>query len=246
MINTMEIYRQKETYRRELLKHVFYMDVAGIQALLDMQNPFGDFDFTYGITQVREVVDKDMMMKEPMPGKMTIEDVIHYTYMCTSKWCHLESSMEALGEIIVYLWNAGFRIRMPVTISFIAFTDIPLTSIRNLDELFSSSTFLDTYLKHWYPTQEDLDTLMSLEVVSDHLDMFLESIVDGRFNANDKGQLRNGMLPWSDVYRQVLEAGANPSSALKRKHEDFLRRYPTIEEEGDIFETHRLKRPRIA
>lgn len=247
----MEVYRQKETYRREILKHIYYMDVEGIQGVLQLQNPYGHFNFTFGVNQVREMFDKEMMMKDVYSGKFTVEDVIHCAYVHATKWCNMEAANEALGEITVNLWNAGMSIKSALSVGFIASTEIPLHNIQRLDELFATSIHVSEYLKHWYPTQDDLDTLLQLNKVTEDLDQFLWAVVKGRFIKNENKEYRTGVLSWNSVITQILQAGANPNATFGNKttKELYLAaagRGTKVDDDIEAFKMLPNKRPRIA
>ena len=245
----MEIYRQKETYRRELLKHIFYTDIEGVQAVLQLQNPYGNFDFTFGINQVREMFDKDMAWKDVHSGKLTIEDAIHCAYVYSVKWFLEEAVREALGEIVIALWNAGMNIKSVLSLGFVASTEIPLHNIQRLDELFGSTIHISEYLKHWYPAQDDLDTLLQLDKVTEDLDRFLYAVVKGRFIKSDE---RTGcLLSWGSVITQIIDAGADPNATFANKtirewYASSARRFPHIDDDIEAFKGLPRKRPRVA
>ena len=244
----MEVYRQKETYRRELLKHIFYTDIEGVQAVLQLQNPYGNFDFTFGINQVREMFDKDMAWKDVHSGKLTIEDAIHCAYVYAVKWFAEEAVSEALGEIVIALWNAGMTMKSALSLGFVASTEIPLHNIQRLDELFASNIHINEYLNHWYPTQDDLDTLLQLNKVTEDLDRFLYAVVKGRFTKSDE---RTGVLSWGSVITQIIDAGADPNATFANKstkewYASSARRFPHIDDDIEAFKVLPRKRPRVA
>ena len=86
--NTMDIYRQKELYRTELLKHIFNLDVAGVTNVLQMTNPYGNFEFTYGLRMLHDLFGSESRFKEDCGrSKFTIEQLITHIASYTNVWC---------------------------------------------------------------------------------------------------------------------------------------------------------------
>ena len=202
----MEVYRQKELYRSELLKQIFNLDVSGVSNVLQMTNPYGNFEFTYGLRMFHDLLGAESRLQSCEMHKFTIEDVIQYLSSYPGVWCQLMNKCDALGEIAILLWNAGAEFQSAHTVSLMAGVDIPLAGIQRLETLLNIPNALKAWADNWFPNEPDLESIMKISSVQSDLDQFLEYVVRGRFTLGYDNGFREGILPWSAVFQQIAVA----------------------------------------
>ena len=200
----MEVYRQKELYRTELLKQIFNLDVSGVTNVLQMTNPYGNFEFTYGLRMLHDLLGAESRLQSWELHKFTIEDVIHYLSSYPGVWCQLMHKCDALGEIAILLWNAGAEFKHTHTVSLMAGVDIPLASIQRLDALMDIPKALETWANNWFPNDADLETITTIPRVRADFEQFLEFVVRGRFKFGYDNGFREGVLPWREVFQHIV------------------------------------------
>lgn len=243
----MDIYRQKELYRTELLKHIFNLDVAGVTNVLQMTNPYGNFEFTYGLRMLHDLFGSESRFKDCGRSKFTIEQLITHIASYTNVWCSHGDKLDALGEIAVMLWNVGVPFTDAPIISLMARGDIPLTAIQRLDTLMGGRDALKAWADHWFPNESDLDTMLNLSIVQSQLNTFLEAVVRGRFERDWDNSYREGVLEWREVFQTIVMNGVDGVEAWKLY--DRLARRKHVEENvtvEDFTLERRKKRRRVS
>jgi len=210
----MEVYRQKELYRTELLKQIFNLDIMGVTNVLQLTNPYGNFNFTYGLRMVHDLFGAESRVKQCDNPKFTIEDIILDMASQSSIWCESVSKSDALGEIAILLWNAGVEFQNASTVGLMAASNIPLAGIQRLDTLMSIRDALKSWAFNWFPNENDLETIMSLTCVTSDLVAFLELLVRGRFERDYDNSYRDGLMSWSDLFQTVVAQGIDGGDAF--------------------------------
>ena len=209
----MDVYRQKELYRSELLKQIFNLDASGVTNVLQMTNPYGNFEFTYGLRMIHDLFGAESRLKHCELSKFTLEDVILYMASYTGVWCDMVNKCDALGEIAILLWNAGTHFSNASTVGLMSRTNIPLSGVQRLDTLMDIPDAIVEWTKNWFPNEADLETITALPSVSNGMEAFLEQVVRGRFEPDYDRSYREGILPWSDVFQNILTHGVDGTSA---------------------------------
>ena len=207
----MEVYRQKELYRTELLKQIFNLDVSGVTNVLQMTNPYGNFEFTYGLRMFHDLLGAESRLQSWELHKFTIEDVIQYLSSYPGVWCQLMNKCDALGEIAILLWNAGAEFKSVHTVSLMAGVDIPLSGIQRLETPFNIPNAVKVWAENWFPNESDLESVISIQ--SD-LEQFLEHVVRGRFKLGYDNGFREGVLPWREVFQHIVTHDIDGSEAF--------------------------------